>query len=66
MKFTPDPNPMKFDWPTDEEALAWAEASKKHARRSLCQLLHETPLDKRREAEAVARDGCCCRAAAQR
>ena len=33
--------------PTDEEALVWAEAGKRHARRSLCQLLHETPLDKK-------------------
>ena len=46
-KFTPEPNLMKFDWPTDEEALVWAEAGKRHARRSLCQLLHETPLDKK-------------------
>ena len=45
MKFTPLPNLMKFDWPTDEEALAWAEAGKKHARRSLGQLLGETPME---------------------
>ena len=49
MKFTPQPNPFKFDWPTDEEALAWAEAGKKHARRSLGQLLGETPLDKKQK-----------------
>ena len=50
-KFTPQPNPFKFDWPTDEEALAWAEAGKKHARRSLGQLLGETPtpLDKKQK-----------------
>ena len=49
MKFTPQPNPFKFDWPTDEEALAWAEAGMKHARRSLGQLLSETPLDKKQK-----------------
>ena len=47
-------DPINFDWPTDEEALAWAEAAKKeakkkHAKRGLCQLLRETPLEKKQK-----------------
>ena len=51
LHFTPvvAADPIKFDWPTDEEALVWAEAGKRHARRSLGQLLGETPLDKKQK-----------------
>ena len=47
-KFTPEPNLGKFVWPTDAEALAWAEGAKKsHAKRSLGALLRDTPLGKK-------------------
>ena len=60
-------DPIKFDWPTDEEALAWAEAAKK-GQEEACQerAMPAAARDAaRQEAEAVAGDGCCCRAAAQ-
>ena len=46
-KFTPEPK-MDDVWPTDAEALAWAEAAKKsRAKRSLGALLRDTPVGKK-------------------
>ena len=46
-KFTPEPK-MDYVWPTDAEALAWAEAAKKsRAKRSLGALLRDTPVGKK-------------------
>ena len=47
-KFTPEPNLVKFVWPTDAEAEAWAEAAKKsRAKRSLGAALRDTPVGKK-------------------
>ena len=42
-KFTPEPNLVKFVWPTNAEAEAWAEAAKKsRAKRSLGAALRDS------------------------
>ena len=47
-KFTPEPNLVKFVWPTNAEAEAWAEAAKKsRAKRSLGAALRDTPVGKK-------------------
>ena len=46
-KFTPE-SKRDYSWPSDAEALAWAEAAKKsHAKRSLGAALRDSPVGKK-------------------